>query len=306
MRKINNAAASVHDKLLTLARERNEDFNLTLTKYGLERLLYRLSISKHRDVFVLKGALLFELWTEQRYRPTRDADFLATGDNSPDRFAAMFNEICQTEVDVDDGCRFDATTVVAERIKENDDYEGIRVAFVGHLGTARIPIQVDIGFGDAVTPGPQEAEYPAMLDMPRPRLLAYPIETSVAEKFEAMVKLGIANSRMKDIHDLRTLLTDFDFDGITLRDAIANTFERRKTSLPANGEMPLVFTEAFYNDDSKQKQWDSFLKKNRTYVRPEELRSVVLAMRDFLMPVVDSVIASAAFTKKWKAGGPWV
>lgn len=304
MKETRNVAASVHQKLLNLARERNEDFNLTLTKYGLERLLYRLSISKHKDIFILKGALLFELWTEQRYRPTRDADFLAKGDNSLDRFATVFQEICHTVV-VEDGCRFDAESVTAERIKEDEDYEGIRVTFNGYLGNARIPVQIDIGFGDAVTPGPQKAEYPAMLDMPKAQLLAYPIETVIAEKFEAMVKLGIANSRMKDIHDVRTLLRDFDFDGATLRDAIANTFERRKTQLPAKGDTPLVFTETFYTNESKRKQWRAFVNKNRTYVKAVELESVVSAIRDFLMPVAISIVGAEAFLKKWKPGGPW-
>lgn len=211
-KKVTNVAASVNQRLLNLARERKEDFGLTLTKYGLERLLFRLSESKHRDVFVLKGALLFELWTEQRYRPTRDADFLATGDNTPERFVGVFKQVCQQPVP-DDGVRFDTETITAERIKEGADYEGIRVTFSGYLGNAKVPIQIDIAFGDAVTPEPKLAEYPTMLGLPRPKLLAYPVETFVSEKFEAMIKLGIANSRMKDLHDVRSLSRYFGFDG---------------------------------------------------------------------------------------------
>lgn len=146
-----NIAASVHQRLLNLAHEREEDFGFVLTKYVLERMLFRISESQHRDVFTLKGALMFELWTEERYRPTRDADFLASGENSPERFSVMFKEICSTVV-VDDGLRFDPESVVAKRIKENADYEGVRVGVVGYLGKARVSTQIDVGFGDAVTP----------------------------------------------------------------------------------------------------------------------------------------------------------
>jgi hypothetical protein len=220
----------VHQRLLNLSRERAEDFTLTLTKYGLERLLYRLSISRHRETFVLKGVLLFELWTRRRYRPTRDADFLAHGNSAPERFVAIFQELCAIQVPVDDGCHFDSATVIAERIKEGDEYEGVRVTFTGNLGSARILIQIDIGFGRAVTPQALPAEYPTMLEMPGPKLLAYPMETSIAEKFEAMVKLGMANSRMKDLYDIFILQREFPFDGPTLQSAIKNTFRRRGTS----------------------------------------------------------------------------
>jgi hypothetical protein len=187
--KLTNIPASVRQKLLNLARERNEDFQLLLTKYGLERVLFRLSTSKHRDTFILKGALLFELWTHERYRPTRDADFLAIGDNSPERFAAIFREICTAEIP-GDGIRFDPASVRAERIKEDADYEGVRVTFTGTLDKAQIPIQIDVGFGDTVTPDPVRTEYPTLLGFPHPHLLAYPRETVVSEKLEAMVKLS--------------------------------------------------------------------------------------------------------------------
>ncbi len=202
--------ASIRQKLLNLARDRNDDFGLILTKYGLERILFRLSKSKYREVFVLKGALLFELWTAQRYRPTRDADFLANGDNSPERFVRIFQDISTVEVE-NDGLHFDPKTVKAERIKEDAEYEGVRVTFTAFLERAQIPIQIDIGFGDAVTPGPVEMEYPTLLEPPGPRLLAYPRETVISEKLEAMVKLGIANSRRKDFHDLHSLATTFEF-----------------------------------------------------------------------------------------------
>jgi len=171
--KLKNIPASIRQKLLNLAREQNEDFGHILTKYGLERILFRLSMSKYREVFILKGALLFELWTKERYRPTRDADFTATGDNSPERFVQIFREISAIEIE-DDGLRFDPKMVKAQRIKEDAEYEGVRVTFTAFLEKAQIPIQIDIGFGDTITPGPVEMEYPALLDPPNPRLLAYP------------------------------------------------------------------------------------------------------------------------------------
>jgi hypothetical protein len=186
-KRVTNVAASVGQKLRNIARERNEDFALVLTKFALERLLFRLSQSKHRDIFVLKGALLFELWTQERYRTTRDADLLARGDNTPERFVSVFRDVCSIVV-VDDSLRFDAQTIKGERITEDADYHGIRVTFVGYLENARIPIQIDIGFGDVVTPPPKEAVFPTLLDFPAPKLLAYPRESVIAEKFEAMVK----------------------------------------------------------------------------------------------------------------------
>jgi len=176
-----NLPASVRQKLANLARERNVDFGLILVKYGLERILFRLSHSRHSDVFILKGALLFELWTEQRYRPTRDVDFLARGDNAPERFAHIFRELCVLDVD-EDGLRFDAETVEAERISEDAEYEGVRVTLLARLERAKIPIQIDIGFGDIVTPAPSRTDYPTLLEFPGPRLLAYPKETVIAEK----------------------------------------------------------------------------------------------------------------------------
>lgn len=250
--KIKNLPASIRGRLLNLAQERNDDFGLILTKYGLERMLFRLSRSKYRDTFILKGALLFELWTKERYRATRDADFLAKGDNSPERFVGIFREISIIDVE-NDGLRFDPKTVKAERIKEDADYEGVRVTLTAFLEKAQIPIQIDIGFGDVIKPGPIEAEYPTLLGLPSPRLLTYPRETVVSEKLEAMVKLGIANSRMKDFHDLHSLSQTFEFGGKALVDAVRATFERRATALP-DGGMPLAFTPEFYEDENKIKQ----------------------------------------------------
>lgn len=297
-----NVAASVRQRLLNLARVRKEDFGLLLTKYALERVLYRISQSPHRDLFVLKGALLFELWTDERYRPTRDADFLSKGDSDPARFAEIFKEICTTPVP-DDGLAFDPKTVTAERIKENADYEGVRVSFIGRLENARMPMQMDIAFGDTVTPAPAETAFPVILENPPPVLLTYPRETVVAEKFEAMVKLGIANSRMKDIHDVRMLARLFAFQGKLLREAITNTFAGRKTALPVS--MPTVFTPEFYDNEAKKQQWLAFLEKNRSYVQAITLQEAVGEIERFVMPLVTLAEDEHPEQGIWPPGGPW-
>jgi hypothetical protein len=224
--------------------------------------------------------LLFELWTQRTYRATRDADFLARGDNSPERFVGIFKELCVIEVEPD-GLTFDADSVKAERITEDADYEGVRVTFTVYLERARIPIQIDIGFGDAITPAPVETQYPTFLPAPNPSLLTYPKETVVAEKFEAMVKLGIANSRMKDFYDLEVLSGIVDFDGKMLCEAIRKTLERRGSDLPAGGT-PIAFTPAFYNDTDKKKQWTAFCTKNAAYVTKTELKEVIENIERFL------------------------
>jgi hypothetical protein len=298
-----NLPASVRQKLLDLARARKDDFGLLLVKYGLERILYRLSRSAHRDVFVLKGALLFELWTHDSYRPTRDADFLARGENSPERFVAIFKELSAMEVEPD-GLAFDLDSVKAERITEDADYEGVRVTFTANLERARIPIQIDIGFGDAVIPAPVESDYPTLLPAPGPRLLVYPRETVVAEKFEAMVKLGIVNTRMKDFYDLHSLATTFEFDGKTLTQAVRATFKRRGTELPTGG-VPLAFTPEFYEDENKIKQWNAFCNKNKSYIQEAKFGDVVARLASFLVPVIKSVQQQRAMESAWTPAHAW-
>ena len=301
--KLKNVPASIRQKLLDLARERNQDFGLVLTKYALERILFRIGNSPFRDVFVLKGALLFEVWTHQQYRPTRDADFLGSGRNSPERFVQIFREIAAAEVE-DDGLRFDPKTVKAERIKEDADYEGVRVTFTALLDKARIPIQIDVGFGDAITPGPLDTRYPTLLDLPAPHLLAYPRETVVSEKLEAIVKLGIANSRMKDFHDLHSLSTTFEFDGNILAEAVRVTFRHRRTDLPRDG-MPLAFTREFYEDQGKVKQWNAFCTKNSPYVERAEFKSIITQLTSFLAPVIRSARENRILGSTWIPARGW-
>jgi hypothetical protein len=255
-----NLAASVRDRLKQHADAANEDFNLTLTRYGLERLLYRLSVSRHAPSFLLKGALLFSLWYDHPHRPTRDADLLAFGSKDIDTLVATFREICA--IAGEDGIVFDGAAIRGAEIRKSTGYGGVRINIPGTLAAARIALQIDIGFGDAVTPGPQEVSYPVLLDdLPAPRLRAYPKHTVIAEKFHAICLLGMTNTRMKDYFDLDVLLQESDFEAADLRRAIEATFQRRQTPLPTN--LPAGLSEAFAADATKEAQWKAFLKKNR-------------------------------------------
>ena len=262
-RQRRNLPASVRQRLLMLSRARTEPFDLILVRYGSERLLYRLSKSRYADRFLLKGAMLFVIWTGESHRPTRDIDLLGFDANDTDELAEIFREICRTGVEPD-GLVFSPETVLVEPIREDAVYAGIRVTMEAKLDSARIPIQVDIGFGDAVTPGPEEVEFPVLLDLPAPRLRSYPAYTVVAEKLEAMVLRGEANSRMKDFYDVWFMSSRFEFDGETLVKAIRTTFDRRKTKLPET--VPAAFAEEFAT--TKTLQWNAFVRRNRLREEP--------------------------------------
>ena len=297
-----NTAASVRDRLLALARERGEDFQLLLTQYGLERLLYRLSQSSYRDRFILKGAMLFLLWGDQPHRPTRDVDFLGFGDNSEAGLQAIFRELCGIPVE-DDGLTLIAESVQVETIRDETEYGGIRVRLFGDLAGARVPIQADIGFGDAVTPEAKEAEYPTLLGNPAPHLRVYPRETVVAEKYQALVNLGMANSRMKDFYDLWVIAREFDFDGQTLSEAIHNTFSCRQTPLPEH--TPSGLSPGFYEDSRKNTQWNAFVRKGMLVTSPPSLTEICLFLETFLVPPTQALTQDRDFRAKWKPGGPW-
>ena len=300
--KPRNLAASVRQRLFNLAQERREDFGLVLTKYGLERFLYRLAQSQYRDQFILKGALLFELWTHRPYRPTRDLDLEGQGENSITRIKRLFSEIMSQAVE-DDGLAFDLKSLRVARIKEEQEYEGLRVNLVARLERARIHMQIDIGFGDVIVPAPREIQYPAMLNFPNPHLRAYPRESVVAEKLEALVKLGMANTRMKDFYDLWKLSHDFDFEGSLLTEAIKATFTHRATEVPSGA--PLALTEEFSRDSQKAKQWQAFLKKSGLDHDHAELPTVAADLSSFLVPPLQAVKEREHFTQSWPKGGPW-
>lgn len=253
-------AKSLQVQLARHARDINVDPNLVLTRYAVERFLYRLSKSQHADQFVLKGALLLLVWLGETLRPTRDADLLGFGDLSDDALVGIFRDVCAVEVEAD-ALTFDAESVSLSPIREEDAYGGRRVLVRAGMGAAKLVVQIDIGIGDAVTPGPEWLDYPSLLDLPRPRLRAYPRETVLAEKLHAMVFLGARNSRMKDYFDVYSLLKEGRIDTGTLAAAITSTFERRRTEVP-DSEIPGL-GEAFAADREKQTQWRVFLAKNR-------------------------------------------
>ena len=301
--KAQDPGASVRARLLTKAKAEQQDFNLVLTRYALERLLYRLSRSRHAERFLLKGALLFDLWFDIPHRPTRDADLLGLGPAELLALETVFRELCAVTVDPDDGIRFQADTVRAEEIRKDANYGGIRLTLVGLLASARCPVQVDVGFGDAVTPAPELVNYPTMLpELPGPRLRAYPRYTVVAEKLEALVLLGIANSRMKDYFDLWVLARYSDLDGETLRQAIRATFQRRATPIPEG--VPFGLTEGFAEDPQKQTQWRAFLRKNA--LEPVALADVLERLRGFLMPPLAAAArVGQLWSSRWSPGSGW-
>lgn len=255
-----NLAASIRARLKQHADATKQDFNLTLTHYGLERLLYRLSVSSHANNYLLKGALLFALWYDQPHRPTRDADLLGFGPSDIDSAISAFREICQ--IAVEDGIEFDQALVKGSVIRKEAGYGGVRIDLRAKLDGARIALQVDIGFGDAVTPAPESVSYPVLLQgLPAPRLRTYPKYTVVAEKFHAVCLLGMANTRMKDYFDLWVLLTEEALEPAELQRAIRATFERRKLPMPS--ALPSGLSDTFAQDAMKQRQWAAFLKKNQ-------------------------------------------
>jgi predicted nucleotidyltransferase component of viral defense system len=298
-----NIAASVRQRLLNASRARREDFQVTLTRYALERLLYRLSKSAHRDQFIIKGAMLFSAWNEVPHRPTRDLDLLSFGPSDISRLEGMFREIVNTEVEPD-GLEFFAESVRGGRIKEDQEYEGVRLSIQARLERARLSLQIDLGFGDAVTPAPEEIEYPTLLaDSPAPRLRAYSRYSVVAEKFQAMVMLGIANTRMKDFFDIWTLARSIEFDGRVLCQAIKMTFERRETEVPSTA--PLALTPEFYEDRIKQSQWGAFLKRSQLTAQSTTLDEVAVVLQDFLLPPASAVIEGKPFDAYWTLATGW-
>jgi len=305
MNQPRHLAASVRQRLLNLAIAQKEDFNLVLTRYGIERLLYRLHCSAAGERFILKGAMLFLLWSDTPHRATKDVDLLCRGDNSIAEIEAVFRAVCQADV-VPDGLEFDLTTVKGEPIKADREYPGVRIrmtAFIAGTPT-RINLQIDVGFGDIVTPAAQLMSLPALLtDLPAPQLYAYTRETVIAEKFEAMVLLGIGNTRMKDFYDLWYLSQHFTFEGDLLCRAIAATFERRRTPIPT--DTPLALTSEFADDETKQRQWVAFVRKGRLNDDGLVLSRIRSLLRDFLMPPTIAIGEGIEFDRLWSSDLGW-
>jgi hypothetical protein len=300
--KPKNLPVSVHNRLLAHAHQRHEEYQFVLIRYCLERLLYRLSRSAHRDTFVLKGAMLFALWGGEAHRPTRDLDLLGRGDNSVEALERAFRDVCAAAVE-DDGVTFLPESVRGERIRAEEEYEGVRVYLEARQGSARLRLHVDVGFGDAITPRPEVVSYPTLLDFPPPELLAYPRETVVAEKYQALVMLGMANSRMKDFFDLWDLARRFGFQGPLLCQAVGATFARRKT--PAPEEPSVALTAAFHDDPDKRKDWQAFLNKHKLETVGVSLEQTVGVLRDFLVPPSRAAARGEPFEAAWPPAGPW-
>lgn len=295
-REVRNIGASVRAKLLARSRAEKTDYQILLTRYALERLLYRLSVSAHRDRFILKGALLFVTWLRDPLRPTRDLDLLGYGASDVDAVADTFRTICSTTVP-DDGVTFDIEGLTAAPIREDLEYGGVRVQTYAVIDGARIPIQVDIGFGDIITPAPVEIDYPVLLDFPVPHLRAYPVETVVAEKFNAIVMLGIANSRLKDFYDLWLISRTFELNGTALSAAVRRTFARRETPMPT--DVPTGLTRLYA--EQWETQWKAFLTREHMNAAPGELGPVLEDLRRFLVPLLVPPDAASY----WPSGGPW-
>jgi len=299
---IKNIEASVRARLQNKAKETNRPFSEVFQYYGMERFLYRASQSNYIDKIILKGALMFTVWHVPERRTTLDIDFLAQYDNKIASIEKMIKDICKIKV-IPDGLIFDSKIVKGQRIKEDADYEGVRVKFVGLLERSRISMQIDIGFGDSIYPKPKIIEYPVILDFPKPKLKGYPTESVITEKFEAMVKLGLLNSRMKDFYDIWLMMRQFDFDGLKLVEALKRTFKQRKTSLPKS--KPLFDEEIYDEKSDRQTLWKAFLKKTDIKHAPEKLSVTAKAIEKFLIEPIVAVNKSEKFNAKWKAPGPW-
>jgi len=281
----NNLAESIRSRLLNLSKSEDSDFSTLLTRYALERFLYRISQSEYANIFLLKGALLFALWYDMPHRPTKDIDLLGFGQSDLLTMKHIFQEIAS--IPCEDGICFDPSSITVDEIRKNTGYVGARVILSGELAKARCKIQIDIGFGDAVTPEPIEATYPVLInDLPAPCLRAYPVYTVIAEKLHAIAMLGMANSRLKDYLDLSVMFDREEIDANILACAIVATFRRRGTEIPLN--LPIGLTDEFGSDVSRQSIWSVFLKKNE--LQSISLQNVVVALRSHLEPVLKQAV----------------
>ena len=297
-----NVGASVRARLLNRSRQTGEDFQFLLERYAAERFLYRLGESPYRNRYILKGAMLLVHWVEAVYRPTRDLDFTGYGSSLLNEVRSTVREICQTPVD-DDGVVFNINNIAIETIRDQDMYDSLRARFNATLDNARIRMQIDIGFGNAVEPPPTDTLYKTLLDNPSPDIRVYPREAVVAEKLHAMVVLGERNSRNKDFYDLYALIQHFAFEGDQLVRALRATFERRRTTF--SQALPVALTARFYADGERAGQWRTYLERNALAGAPADFGSLGDRLISFFREPWDAVARGAGFTGSWKAGGPW-
>ena len=280
---VSNIGASVRQRLLNLREKTGEDFMALLGQFAIERFLYRLSCSLLAERFVLKGAMLFRVWSGSLHRPTKDVDLLAFGEPTAAAVTSIILQILTTAVE-DDGIVFDIESVHAEEIRENEEYGGIRVTFTATLDKALIPLQADVGFGDVITPAAEDRVYPVLIDMAAPRLRMYPVETVVAEKLQAAVRLGMINSRMKDFYDLLVIFRQYPYDDRLLTRAVAQTFARRGTPLPR--EVPPGLSDEFGSDPTAKRLWREFLTRMQLANEPTDFAVVICTIRERLWPTI--------------------
>ena len=287
-------AASIRQKLRDLARERGEDFDYVLRQFVIQRVLFRLGHSEHVEQFLLKGALLFWVWNKDFHRPTRDIDLLTYTDNDVNHILGIFQQIISTEAD--DGLVFDVDALKGMEINEDADYTGVRVTGFANLRSARVPFQIDVGYGDVIVPASEEAEIPSFLDLPAAKLRIYPVYTVIAEKFQAMVMLGLANSRMKDFYDIGVIASGTPLDGDLLLRALKATFERRKTEF--KNEPLYIFSDDFSHNEGKKTQWKAFLNKNNLNPKTD-FPQIVNDVQKLLKPVYSSIVNQKSFNMQW-------
>lgn len=297
-----NLPASVAARLLNRAKQTGDVYQTLLTIFCFERFLYRLGKSEMRERFVLKGAMLLRLWSDQPYRATRDLDLLRTGDGSFEAIRADLRTICAVPVEPD-AVSFDADAVAIEAIRAEDEYAGTRATLPARCGKARLSLQIDMGLGDSVWPAPRSCAYPALLDFPPPEVLAYPREAVVAEKLEALVVLGDRNSRIKDFFDLHHMASRFEFDRETLAEAVRRTFARRKTSIPA--EPPIGLTRAYWENPSRPAQVRAFARRAGLAVGGDPAPDLARVLGAFLLPLLEDVRRDTRREGTWQPGGPW-
>lgn len=291
---------SVLVQLRRRAKETGRTVSETIQYYAMERFLYRLGASRHREVFVLKGAMMLRAWDASSARSTRDIDLLAFAFNDLENIKQILSEVCALD-GVGDGIDFDPESIRMERIKEFDDYQGARAKIQARLETAKIPMQLDIGFGDAVHPEAQWADFPTLLTSPAPRMRMYSRASVVAEKLHAMAKLGAINSRMKDYHDIWFLSTQAQFEFTELCAAIGATFEARRTQLPGSLE---GLSDGFVR--SHTPLWEGFLRREPSLTKLE-FAEVVKRLREFLLPCLNHELSANSANLKWEPEeGVWI
>ncbi len=287
-------AISVKERLKKQAIEDGKTMQDKLVTYGLERTIYRLSVSKYAEKFTLKGGIfLYALFHGEYTRATTDIDLLAQRiPNDAEELTNVFNDIFSIECN--DALRFDLNTLEVIDITELKEYHGVNVSIMGYLDRTKVPVSIDIGFGDVVYPERMKMEFPVLLDMEVPEIYAYSIYSVIAEKFEAFVSLGLANGRYKDFYDIYVLADSYNLDGMELMKAIVETFTHRETSF----DDIAAFDDDFTKDETRQGRWRAFIKKKKALVKVE-FEEIMRLLKELLLPIVDSIHNDNSFEQTW-------